>query len=297
MIDKIDLKIGFYCNNSCKFCVQGKKRNIYGNRPTDVLKKIIKTAAKKAPAIVFTGGEPTIHEGFLELVAEAKKSGFKEIQIQSNGRMFVYKKFCEMTISAGANEFSPALHGHIAEIHDFLTSAPGSFNQTTQGIRNLKDLGQRVITNTVITVKNYKFLPQLAQLLVNLGVDQFQFAFPHITGSAAKNHDWLIPRKTQVIKYLKKGLDIGIKAGKTVMTEAIPLCLMRGYEKYIAEKVIPDAMVFDAQGVIENYSFYRKNEGKRKGPNCLECKHFKICEGPWKEYPRIFGWSEFKPVK
>ncbi|TSC53067.1 MAG: putative Fe-S oxidoreductase [Parcubacteria group bacterium LiPW_39] len=297
MIEKIDLKIGFFCNNRCKFCVQGEKRNLYGNRRTSDLKKIIRQSAKEAQEIVFTGGEPTIHEDFLELVAEAKKAGFKDIQIQTNARRFAYKKFCEQTIAAGATEFSPALHGPNAKIHDFLTSSPGSFEQTTRGIKNLKELGQTVITNTVITTKNYKFLPRIAKLLVSLGVDQFQFAFPHITGSAAKNKDWLIPRKTQVIKYVKKGLDIGIKAGKTVMTEAIPLCFMKGYEDYIAEKAIPDAKVFDAQGVIEDYTAYRKNEGKKKGPKCPECKYFKICEGPWKEYPEIFGWSEFKPVR
>lgn len=296
MVKKIDLKIGFFCNNACKFCVQGKKRNIFGNRQTEDLKKIIRHSAKEAKAIVFTGGEPTIHEGFLELVVYAHQLGFREIQIQTNGRMFAYKKICEQTIAAGATEFSPALHGPNAKIHDFLTSVPGSFEQTTQGIKNLKALGQTVITNTVITTKNYKFLPQIAKLLVSLDVDQFQFAFPHITGSMAKNKKWLAPKKSQVIKYVKKGLAVGIKAGKTVMTEAIPLCFMKDYEDYIAEKMIPDSKVYDAQGIIDDYTVYRKNEGKKKGPNCPRCKYFKVCEGPWKEYPELFGWSEFKPV-
>lgn len=297
MTKKIDLKIGFLCNNCCKFCVQGKKRLSYGNRTTKELKKILKSAAKDGEEIVFTGGEPTLHEGFLELVAEAKKLGFKTIQIQSNGRMFAYRSFCEEVIAAGATEFSPAIHGPNAEIHDELTSAPGSFAQTTQGVRNLKSLGQRVLTNSVITTKNYKYLPQMAQLFVELGVDQFQFAFPHMTGSAGENKDWLVPKKSEIMKYVKKGLDIGIKAGKRVMTEAIPLCFMKGYEDYVAEKVIPDSKVFDAAGVVEDYTLYRKTLGKQKGPQCPKCKYFSVCEGPWKEYPAAFGWSEFKPVK
>lgn len=297
MTEKIDLKIGFFCNNHCKFCVQGEKRNLYGNRETEELKKLIWQSANEGETIVFTGGEPTLHQGFLELIIEAKKAGFKNIQVQSNGRMFAYRKFCEQTIAAGATEFSPALHGHKAEIHDFLTSSPGSFDQTIQGIKNLKALNQRVLTNTVITKRNYKFLPQIAKLFVDLDVDQFQFAFPHITGSMAENKKWLTPQKSQVIGYIKKGLDIGIRAGKRVMTEAIPLCFMKGYEEYIAEKIIPDSKVFDAVGIIEDYTAYRKNEGKKKGPECPKCKYFQVCEGPWREYPEIFGWSEFKPVK
>jgi len=294
---RIDLKIGFICNNHCKFCVQGNKRSIYGNRKTEDLKKIIRKEMGGYEEIVFTGGEPTLHKDFLELVAEAKQAGFKLIQIQTNGRRFFYLSFCKQTIDAGANEFSPAVHGPNAKIHDFLTAAPGSFLQTTQGIVNIKKLGFLVMTNTVITSRNYKYLPEIAKLLVGLGVDQFQFAFPHITGSAEENKDWLIPKKTEVIKYVKKGLDIGIKSGCRVMTEAIPLCLMRGYEEYIAEKVIPEAKVFDAAVTIDNYSKYRKNSGKSKGTQCPKCKYFRICEGPWKEYPELFGWSEFKPVK
>jgi len=294
---RIDLKIGFLCNNRCKFCVQGEKRNIYGNRKMKDLKKIIHETVGEYEEIVFTGGEPTLHENFLELVREAKQVGFKLIQIQTNGRRFVYMSFCKQTVAAGANEFSPAVHGPNAKIHDFLTSAQGSFSQTTQGIINIKKLGLPVMTNTVITSRNYKYLPQMASLFVNLGVDQFQFAFPHITGSAAKNKDWLIPRKTEIMEYVKEGLDIGIKAGCRVMTEAIPLCMMEGYEDYIAEKIIPESKVFDAVGIIENYSDYRKTSGKLKNAKCSECKYFKICEGPWKEYPELFGWSEFKPVK
>ena len=294
---RVDLKVGFICNNHCKFCVQGNKRSIYGSRKTEDLKKIIREAVDGYEEIVFTGGEPTLHKDFLELVAEAKRAGFELIQIQTNGRRFVYLSFCKQTIDAGANEFSPAVHGPNAKIHDFLTSAPGSFAQTTQGIVNIKKLGFLVMTNTVITSRNYKHLPQIAKLLVGLGVDQFQFAFPHITGSAAENKDWLIPKKTEVMKYVKKGLDIGIKAGCRVMTEAIPLCLMKGYEDYIAEKVIPESKVFDAAVTIDNYSEYRKNSGKVRGIKCPQCKYFKICEGPWKEYPEMFGWSEFKPVK
>ena len=96
--------------------------------------------------------------------------------------------------------------------------------------------------------------------------------------------------------YVKKGLDIGIKADKKVTTEAIPYCLMEGYQGYIAEKIIPETKVYDAGFAVESYTNYRKEEGKAKGPACPKCKYYQICEGPWKEYPAMFGWREFKPV-
>jgi MoaA/NifB/PqqE/SkfB family radical SAM enzyme len=297
-MERVDIKIGFRCNNLCKFCVQGDKRNLLSAKDFKEIKKDLKEAFRKnRTEVVLTGGEPTLHPNFLEIIKLAKSIGFKNIQIQTNGRMFAYPDFCLKTIEAGATEFSPAVHGPNAEIHDFLTSIPGSFNQTTQGIKNLKNLGQRVITNTVITTKNYRHLPEIAKLLVNLNVDQFQFAFIHISGRAAENKNWIVPKKSQIMPYVKKGLDIGIKAGKKVMAEAIPYCFMQGYEDYIAERIIPEGSVFDINFSIEDYGDYRKNKGKAKGPQCPGCKYYKICEGPWKEYPEIFGWDEFKPIK
>ena len=295
---RVDLKIGFKCNNLCQFCVQGEKREFVAAKDLKILTKNLTDSFNEGiRGVVFTGGEPTLHPRFIEVVATAKKMGFKIIQIQTNGRMFAYKDFCLKTIAAGANEFSPALHGHTAAVHDGLTCVPGSFDQTVAGIKNLKSLGQKVMMNSVITSANYRHLPELAELLVSLGVDQFQFAFIHISGRAAANSDWIVPEKKKLLPYLQRALDIGLKAGKPVYTEAIPYCLLRGYEQCIAERIIPESSVYDIDFFIKDYGNYRKTKGKAKGVHCHECRYDKICEGPWKEYPDLYGWSEFIPVK
>ena len=97
--------------------------------------------------------------------------------------------------------------------------------------------------------------------------------------------------------YIKKGIDIAVEAGIRVMVEAVPYCFMKGYEKYISELYIPFSSVVDDKMVLLDYGSYRKNKGKSKGLQCRKCIKNKICEGPWREYPEIFGWSEFKPIK
>ncbi len=294
--ERIDIKTGFHCNNKCFFCVQGDKRFEHGDKSTADIRVQLERAIEDSDSIVFTGGEVTIRKDLPELVGHARSLGFKSIQIQTNGRMLAYRKLAEQLVEAGATEFSPALHGHKAELHDYLTRAPGSFDQTSKGIRVVKSLGMTVITNSVITRSNFRHLPELAALLVRLGVDQYQFAFVHPVGSAMTHFGAMVPRMSMIEPYVKRGLRVGLAAGRRVMTEAIPYCLMRGYERYVAEQYIPRTKIFDADFVLDDYTEFRMTEGKAKGPRCPECVHFTICEGPWREYPDEYGFDEFIPV-
>jgi MoaA/NifB/PqqE/SkfB family radical SAM enzyme len=293
--ERVDIKTGWLCNNMCVFCVQGRKRDQYGNHTTEEVRKLLEDARKDSDSIVFTGGEVTIRKDFLELVRFAKDLGYRVIQVQTNGRMLAYRKMCEDLIAAGANEFSPALHGHVPELHDFLTNGRDAFRQTVRAIRNLKELGQPVITNTVITRSNHRHLPEIAALLLGLGVDQYQYAFVHPLGSASENFTAVVPRMSLVEPYVKRGLSLGIQAGRRVMTEAIPYCFMEGFEPWVAERIIPRTKIFEGHVTIDDYTEHRLTEGKSKGPRCRECAFDRVCEGPWREYPEHYGWDEFVP--
>jgi len=292
---RIDVKVTFQCNNRCKFCVREYNERFRFDKSTKAIKMILRDSKAHYEEVIFTGGEPTIRLDIIELVSYAKKLGYK-IQIQTNGRMFFYKNFCEEIISAGADTFAISIHGCNAKLHDYLTGIKGGFEQTTLGIKNLLSFGQTVLTNTVITETNYRFLPEISKFLINLGITQYQFAFPHISGRAFINKNRIIPRKNKIIPYLRKGIKIGIENKRVVRVEAIPYCFLKGYEECVSDRDIPDTKVFDAN-LVNSLNSWRKSEGKLKGPKCKECKYFQCCEGPWREYPELFGWKEFIPVR
>jgi hypothetical protein len=63
------------------------------------------------------------------------------------------------------------------------------------------------------------------------------------------------------------------------MTEAIPFCLMQGYEWAIAEyNFMPETTVVDAEYRTESYTDYRLTEGKAKREECKKCSKYNICE-------------------
>ena len=294
MNKRVDIKTGFICNNNCLFCVQADNK-FKENKTFQEIKKDLVECKKRCDEAVLTGGEVTIRKDFIEIVKLCKDLGYKKIQIQTNGRMFSSLDFCKKTIEAGATEFSPAIHGYCEEQHDYLTQTKGSFKQTVKGIKNLKSLKAKVITNTVIVKTNYKNAEDIARLLINLKVDQYQLAFVHPMGNAWKNFEIIVPNISEASCYIHKGLQLGINKGIKVMAEAMPYCQMKGYEDYIAEKIIPETEIRGNKNQETNdFTNQRKNLGKSKFLECKKCKWENVCEGPWKEYSEKYGDKEFK---
>ena len=296
VVEHLDLKVGYACNNNCLFCAVAEKRKSGDKTREQIEKEISVSFSEGKKSIVFTGGECTIRKDIIHLVAFARSTGFKNIQIQTNGSMFACKDFANKMVISGMTEFAPALHGHNAEIHDGLTRRKGSWRQTVLGIKNIKALGVRTLTNTVITRQNYRNLPDIAFLLSNLRVDIFQMAFPHIMGNAYKYHKRIVPKISEVMPYVKKALDIGIKRGTKGRVEAIPFCFLQGYEKCVTEIYTSPVQVKEVGWSLDDFKKVRKEEAKKKFTKCLKCKFYNVCEGTWKEYPELFGEKEFMPV-
>jgi pyruvate-formate lyase-activating enzyme len=296
-ITRIDLKVGFRCNNRCVFCVQGDKRARFDDKTTAELFTLLEEGRETADEVVFTGGEVTLRKDLDVLVRHAASLGYRVIQLQTNGRMLSRAPLVEKLVTAGVTEFGPSLHGHTADIHDGLTHAKGAFRQTIKGIRNVKRFGLPVIVNSVITRANQDHLPQLAALLVALEVDQFQLAFVHALGTAAEHFDEVVPRLSEIAPGVARALRVGQRGRVRCMTEGIPLCFLGELQEFAAEWGIPRTRIYDANQVIADYTATRIAEGKAKGPPCADCTLDGVCEGPWREYPEHFGWDEFVPIR
>ncbi|MBR9680249.1 MAG: radical SAM protein [Candidatus Altiarchaeota archaeon] len=298
ILRKLDIKVGFTCNSLCRHCVQGDKRYNEKDKPSEQIKAEIKEARSRGiKDIVFTGGEPTIRDELASWVSLAKDLDYHLIQVQTNGRRFASKTFTKKMLDAGVNEFAPALNGHVPELHDFLLRSPGAFKQTVQGIKNVRNLSDiPILTNTVVTKPNYRYLNQITSLLVKLKVNQYQLAFVHPAGRSWTNFDSIVPYVSLAAPHIHKGLQVGIDNGLKVMAEAMPYCHMSGYEIYVSELQIPPSDVYESGVKVREWEKWRINEGKWKGDTCKPCAFYNVCEGPWIEYVKKRGSSEFKPI-
>ena len=293
---RTDLKVGFACNNRCVFCAQGDKRSAVAAIDLPELVERLRITFTPGRSLVLTGGEPTLRRDLVELVAAAYRIGYRQIQVQTNGRALAYPSLVARLRRAGVTEFSPALHGPTAELHDALTCAPGSFDQTVAGIANAIASGAGVITNTVVVTANLERLGDTLDRLADLGVGHAQLAMVHPVGTAAHHFDQVVPRLEVAAPAVAAAIRRGRARGLDVVVEAMPACFLPGLEDALVEERIPETTVVDLDGEPFAFSDWRRDTGKAKGPPCGGCARRDRCEGPWREYPEHHGWDAYRPL-
>jgi MoaA/NifB/PqqE/SkfB family radical SAM enzyme len=290
------LKLGFACNNNCLSCSQAHKKHL-GELSTEKVKSFLTEAIQKGQkTLILTGGEPTVRPDLVEIVEFAKNSGFKRIVLQTNGRMLSYKKYCSKLARAGVKRFMFGFHGAKPETHNFVSQSNDAFEQSVQGIKNLKELGRQVIVNFVANKLNYTEMPEAAKLFIGLKVDKSIFSFISCSGNALDNIDLLLPRMSEVMPYFHEALDTAIAGGLTARTCSYPFCFLKGYEKCCEELYAPLRSIRYADVFHEDFEENYDKTMRCKGPMCGKCGFDAVCIGPRKEYPEKFGWSEFKPA-
>ena len=104
--------------------------------------------------LVITGGEPTMQVHlFLEALERVKnKFPFTQVLLLTNGRSlsdrWVYSQVCK---HKPANfRIAIPIHGDTPVLHDSITRAPGSFEQTMLGLQRLMDSDIKIEVRIVI---------------------------------------------------------------------------------------------------------------------------------------------------
>ncbi len=293
----------FRCNCKCIFCSVGRQIDHHvkeggGIKTFEEVKQDIDLAVRvKARAFAFSGGEPTLRPDLLELVRYAKSAGLK-VEVQSNGRMYFYKPFCQKTIEAGVESFVVSFHSCDENTHDKLMGVKGTFKQAVQGIKNLKDLGQEVKINLVILKQNYRHLPETVKFLMGLKVNEFRLTYLSIDGSVLKNPKALTAPMKLVAPYLERAID---EINKSAHPQAVSiynfiLCLLKPpYRDYINDLSQLDTFL-TGPGFKASLDEHRKTL-RAKPPVCRKCQYYKICNGVWKSYAEYFGFKEIKPIQ
>ena len=121
------LNLTFRCNHRCVFCVSNETVDFRGKQtsPDLSVESIMSTIAKLPPdvdTVHVSGGEPTLHKDFFDILALLKKR-FSRIQIASNGVAFADQAFLTKVLDLCSPQLIIPVFTLDSQIHQRLTGA------------------------------------------------------------------------------------------------------------------------------------------------------------------------------
>jgi len=222
--DEVFLTLTRTCNNHCIFCIDLPFHTGAIIESAKIYEKIIEGTQEGKKRLLLSGGEPTLHPDFISFIRFGKSVGYKNITAITNGKKFSKIKFCQESIKAGLNEVIFSLHGN-TNIHNMLVGRKNSFEQTVQGIKNIKLTGKCILHIQIIVNKsNYKFLPKIIDILIPLKINKLTFINVMPTEDSYRYYkNILFYNIEEAIPYLKQAITLAEKHNVTVQMKKFPL--------------------------------------------------------------------------
>lgn len=283
------------CNNKCSFCVvdsPGLKRELVSRKKID--RFLEAHSGMGYVAVNLHGGEPTVRKDFIEILEKIRDCGYPRVILQTNARKLANEEFAKLVCELGVDLFVVSVHGSNADIHEKITQAPKSFEQAIQGIKNVKKLGCKVRTNSVVSKMNYEDIPNIMELLLILNVDHINISALHTVGAAFRNFKKVTPSYEESMPYVKQAVEIVKKTDTVITLEGFPLCTIQGLHDNLIDWDKQDFKVLFRGVILNNYENYMDDTMRIHDDICKECEFVKDCGGAYKEYIAENGWDEFE---
>jgi len=302
MIKRLEFHISYTCINDCIFCSESDQMKQFKNYPVSFLEiKKILTAKRKAgfEFVNFTGGEPTLHPNFIEIVKFAKRIGYRTY-IGTNGAMLARPDFCEKA-APFLDEISLSIHGYNSLTHDDLVKRKGAFKDIIRAIKNLDKLEfKNRFANVVATKKNFNYLDKILRFLTKNKFKQVLFSNTAPEGNGLKSFKELEVKINDWRKIAPKLKKISERSGIPIRFFGLPICALNGAAS-LSNDFFWDART-TTERCITKKNMARLIEINNDAPSrnrikldlCKNCRYDKICFGVFNEYINNFGTQDIK---
>ena len=167
-------ELTYLCNEKCVHCYRGVIDDNDNKRQLDVIKcksLIDELYEMKCFHLSFTGGDPFLFRGFLELLEYVKKKKFV-FDIFTNGLYLFENEYAlNKIIELNPRRVLFSIYGANSKTHDNITKLNGSFYKTLEVIKKLRDKGVTVILNVMLLNNNIKEIDQIIKFIKELNVE------------------------------------------------------------------------------------------------------------------------------
>lgn len=320
LLPNLNLNLTYRCNSRCRFCAADVafKEAPRGMTLQDLQHLL---GPHRYRTIFFSGGEPTIHPQFFEIVELCSRKA-EHLALLTHGRGLESMEFAEKVLGAGISSLVIPLYGDDPTSHDGVTQVKGSFRQTVKGFSNLAKLRGRYDFFCELKLLLTRYTAKLNPLIYRLAVRQFSEAVDQIGICPLIYSESLLESREEFsapFRELEKSLlslvkKISQEGRFRLRVNEFPPCFFKS--PVLRRKVHPnlDRVVctngfyygdmdnVERIAVREETGRFRKTAAGNQGVHCCRgCRHDPYCSvlhSPYfsQAYLDLFGEKEFSPI-
>jgi MoaA/NifB/PqqE/SkfB family radical SAM enzyme len=187
--EEVYLKIGFdktrpvtfyglvneRCNVKCRYCEYWRLENYKDEMTIEEWQRALLSIKEFVGkfSINFSGGEPFIKPGFIDLMAWCQQNGIPA-GVTTNGSALTPRNAAKV-VAARPFNVNISVDAPSAEIHDYLRGYPGLFDKLSAGIGHLleerkrQDVAFPITIKPTINARNFRYLPELIEWAQAIG--------------------------------------------------------------------------------------------------------------------------------
>ena len=295
VMERLELHLTYRCPERCVFCSEEHRMQSYRAFPVTwgrVARVLRLHASRGVRNVHITGGEPTIHPRFVDVLRLARKLGMRT-SVGTIGTMLSRRDFAEAALPY-LDEALFSVHGPDAATHDAMAGRKGSFEQVTRAMQLALELkpGFGLFANTVVTRRNVEKLPDTVGMLGELGARLIVCSNTTPEGSAWDGHEDLAVPLEVLARVLP---NVPARApGAIIRFFGVPMCLLGEHEMLSNDLHWDPRVTVEWQsgpGKVAFTGIYSWAPDRRRVhvEACRSCSRRDVCMGVYDAYAS--NWS------
>ncbi len=301
-----ELFLNYACNAKCPFCYNPPltqellRLDLSYEQASASLYMAAKTGASR---LNLHGGEVTLRDDLTKILALARKLGFKQITVVTNGIRLSDAGYVDDLKKSGATHIRLSIHGADAAVHDAIVAIPGAFERVQKAIVNIRLAGLPLGVNFVFIRSNLRVFPDfLERFCLREGIDDVIAYFPHLRGMMEINAPAEAIRYEEAAPFVRSGFARLKRWGRresVLLANFVPCVLPELSDRMIDWAHGEGGPCAQTQTHPEGFTediLAMKDGQREKVAACASCALGSRCLGVEREYRARFGEMDFEAL-
>jgi MoaA/NifB/PqqE/SkfB family radical SAM enzyme len=290
----LEIALDYRCNLRCLGChaCHDTGESLSGSR---VLALLRQGREDGIASLWIGGGEPTLRDDLLRIVATARQLGYTRVLLQTNGMRLAYPAYTDALLDAGVTDLRFNVKSHDATKHNTLSGGE-AHALLLRALENVSGRGIRLGADVLLTRTTAPDLSATVRFFAARGIERFVLWLLSAADMNTADVVSEVPRIADIAPHLAHARDAARALGVELASLHTPPCTLPKETRDVflpasslaLTVVNPDGRAFP----LESSSF----EGGAYVPACGTCSARARCGGPRADYLTIHGAEEFQPL-